>query len=454
MIATGMAKKTDPSDADRWLTLRNGYYTYKRRVPTKLAELDSRGVIRIALGTRDVAEARAKRDIYERADDELWASLVVGGDRLKAEARYKSAAARASALGFSYRHISSILGEESGQSILDRLRALHDTKPGSLEATTIVGGIARPTVTVTEAFKVYCEEIVADELLGKSENQRASWRKVKLRAVTNFVDLCSDKILEEITRDDALKFYRFWQERVSGKRTHSASSGNRDIGNMRVLFSDYFKHVGAEGFKNPFDGLVFSEKVKKSRPPFPTEWIRDRIMAVGVLSGMNAEARGVVLAMIETGCRPSEICNLRSDTIILQDEIPHILIRPIVGEGRREIKTASSVRAIPLVGVALETFKKHSDGFPRYRDKETHMSNTLNKFFRENKLFPTSDHKIYSFRHSFEDRMKIAGFDTELRKILMGHSDDRPKYGAGGTLEWKRNELLRIALPFDSSIVT
>lgn len=75
------------------------------------------------------------------------------------------------------------------------------------------------------------------------------------------------------------------------------------------------------------------------------------------------------------------------------------------------------------------------------------------KYFRENKLFPTPKHKIYSFRHSFEDRMKVGGIDNELRKILMGHSIDRPDYGAGGTLEWRRDELMKIALPFDQKIV-
>ena len=49
--------------------------------------------------------------------------------------------------------------------------------------------------------------------------------------------------------------------------------------------------------------------------------------------------------------------------------------------------------------------------------------------------------------------MKVAGLDTELRMILMGHSNDRPQYGKGGTLEWRRQELLKIALPFDKATV-
>ena len=98
-------------------------------------------------------------------------------------------------------------------------------------------------------------------------------------------------------------------------------------------------------------------------------------------------------------------------------------------------------------------FQKHKDGFPRYRNRENDLSATLNKYFKENSLFPTADHKIYSFRHSFEDRMKEANLDDELRRILMGHAIDRPRYGMGGSLEWRRDELLKIVLQFNQSIV-
>lgn len=40
--------------------------------------------------------------------------------------------------------------------------------------------------------------------------------------------------------------------------------------------------------------------------------------------------------------------------------------------------------------------------------------------FKDNKLFPTSQDKIYSFRHAFENRMKEGGLNEELRRILMG----------------------------------
>src|SRR5690606_26360546 len=122
-------------------------------------------------------------------------------------------------------------------------------------------------------------------------------------------------------------------------------------------------------------------------------------------------------------------------------------------ENPRDIKTQSSERQIPLVGVALEVFKRFPKGFPKYHDKENALSAVLMKHFRLTKLLETPSHKVYSIRHSFEDRMKNAGLDTELRMMLMGHTIDRPQYGEGGSLKWKADGLAKMAMPFGPSIV-
>ena len=172
-------------------------------------------------------------------------------------------------------------------------------------------------------------------------------------------------------------------------------------------------------------------------------------MKPGMLDGLNMDARLIVYILIETGARPSEICNLAKAQIKLDDPVPHISIRPVPG---REIKTESSKREIPLVGVSLAAMKQAPNGFPRYKDKETNLSATLTKAFRAASLFPTKQHYIYSFRHSFEKRMTEAGLDYGLRCLLMGHSTNRPAYGDGGSLEYRQNELNKIALKFDRKL--
>ena len=115
----------------------------------------------------------------------------------------------------------------------------------------------------------------------------------------------------------------------------------------------------------------------------------------------------------------------------------------------RELKTESSVRKVPLVGIALEVFLRFPDGFPRYRDKEDSFSQLTVTFLRLRGLFPTPDHKIYSLRHSFEDRLKEGGVGDEMRRLIMGHALGRPEYGEGGSLEYRQKLLKVSALTYD-----
>lgn len=452
-----MTRKREDKSPDRHLQQRNGNYFYKRRVPKEISAFDERGEhIRVSLKTDDLAVARAKRDIYEAADNDYWASLVLGFGGDKAKLQYSSAVKRAEAMGFSYKP-AALLALEPIEALADRFEAMLSAKSGTGLAAAVMGNVDRPLATVSQAEKIYFEEIVPHELTGKSADQRKRWIDKKKRSFKNFIESVSDKQLADITKDDANKFYGVWMALIApkaGRGSHSASSGNRDMGNLRTLYASYFNYMGERDRKNPFEGLSFSERKKRKRPPIPVDIIKDVILKPGALAGLNDEARGILLVLIETGARMGEIANLTPGTIVLHGKVPHINIEPREDpDDPREIKTTSSIRSVPLIGVALAAMKRHPNGFPRYKDKETVLSNTLNKYFRDNELFPTESHTIYSLRHAFEDRMKNAGLDHELRRILMGHSIDRPDYGEGGSMEWRQAELKKLQLPFDVSIV-
>lgn len=448
------------SHLDRFLQRRGDRWQYVRRVPALVAEQDKRApVIRSSLKTHDLAVARVMRDALEKADNDLWASLLCDEEESAALKRHKAAVRRAAALGFAYRPAAELEAKASWREMAERMEAILDTRTAPTTEAVLLGAEPVTTVPISEALRVYIEEIASSQLVTKSPQQRRKWRVIPERAVRNFIEIVGDKPIGSITRDDAHKFYRYWLARIApaetGKKpTHTASSGNRQIGELRKIYREYHVFMGEENKLNPFAGLSFEERKKAKRPPFPTVWIRDKILKADALKGLNQEARAILLATIETGARPSETCNLDASNIHLDAPVPYIrFMERDDPEAPRELKTATSEREIPLIGAALLAFQKFPNGFPRYREKEEAACAAINKYLRENKLVPTPKHTLYSLRHSFEDRMKEAGIDGEMREIFFGHRRSRQEYGSGGALEWRRSLLERMVLPCNPGLL-
>ena len=454
---------------DRHLNKRGGHWYYLRRVPKHAFLFDTRRLIRSSLKTKSLEIARIRRDAIEVADDEFWATMIVfDTGELSSEAeikykntlarRYKSAQKRAVAHGFLYAPMEKLVDTVSLDEVMDRIQIVkkvsgdRPSRAEKDEAEALLGGAQEPKVTVSEAFDLYCDEIAVGDLINKSPKQKKLWMKTKRRGIAYFIDVVGDKAMTEIVRKDGLDYYKWWAGRLQPKgkeKPLKANTANRDIGNMRLLYSAYFKHIGDEDRQNPLRNLSFKDSSPTEVPAFSDKWVRSKILIPDVFDGLNTEAVSIVYALIETGCRPSEIANLMPDDIILGEKVPYIRIRPRQG---REIKTQSSIRNIPLVGVSLAAMKASPKGFPHYRDRNDLLSASLMKAFRHRKLFPTDKHIIYSFRHSFEKRMLEAELDYGFRCMMMGHAHSRPAYGDGGSMKYRQNQLLKIAHPFSKII--
>lgn len=186
--------------------------------------------------------------------------------------------------------------------------------------------------------------------------------------------------------------------------------------------------------------LLLKQEEVTHRRPFTSSWIKDKLLAPGALAGLNPEAQAILLGMVNTGYRPSEGAQLTTAQIRLDGPVPHISIEPVV----RALKTKHSKRIIPPVGVSLDAFKAFPNGFPRYADSPS-LTDTINKFLRENGLLETPNHSLYSLRHAFEDRMLAAGIDERIRRELMGHALQRMRYGDGAALKHQQDVIALIA---------
>ena len=438
---------------DQYLRLRRDVWHYVRRVPKSVRHVDERTLIYRSLETDSRKVARQRRDICAAADDQRWSQISPGRfGAVAPDAVIMDLQQRAAAFGFAYMPVSEIIEKLSGEQIVDRVAALGPIN-GPLspkmqrDADALLGLAETPKVKISQALELYLSEIALDEKTGKSPEQLKTYTKVKRRAVANFIKLNGDMDMTEIGRDEARNVYRFWADRVlpnDNRKPLSGSSANRDLGNLRKLYRRYFEHIGDENRQNPFRNLRFASPKLKQVKPFSDDWVRSKILAPNVFKGLNREAALLCYAMIETGCRPSELANIEPENIRLDDEVPHIRIR---SSNKRALKSTASVREIPLTGVSLEAMKRAPNGFLHYQDRGYLLSQTLLKGFKVRELLPTPNHRIYSFRHSFEKRMLEGGLDYGLRCTLMGHRNPRPEYGDGGSLEYRRDEMMKIVHP-------
>ncbi len=412
---------------------RGSVFYIRRRVPARFAAVDTRNEIWLSLHTDSETQAKAKEALIWAEQIEAWEARLAG-DTEDAELRFQAATELAQRRGYRYLTVEKVATLPRAE-LLSRIETVDEQRSEPQEAAALLGGVAEPPITVQRALELYWP-LAKDRIVGKSEDQLRCWRNPRIRAVKNFIDVCGNLAINQISGDDMLDFRAWWVERVDAGEV-SPDTANKDFTHL----GDVLKTVNRMkrlGLVLPLTDLALKAGEAKTRPPFSRAWIRDEMLRSDALDGLNEDARAILIAMINTGARPSELAALTRDEIHLDANIPYISIEPI----GRQLKSKNARRVIPLLGVSLEAMRQFPDGFERYRTKSAGLSGTINKYLRENGLGETPAHTLYCLRHSFEDRMLAAGIDERIRCDLMGHAPNREKYGAGASLE-QMSELLQ-----------
>ncbi|MBZ9996594.1 tyrosine-type recombinase/integrase [Mesorhizobium sp. BH1-1-4] len=420
---------------------KGGMLYMVRDVPVRYRSVESRAEIWVNLNT-DVST------LAQQKAPGVWSDLIAGweakldGNTADAEKAFDAAQRLAKARGYRWLTAGDVAGLPRHE-LLERVEAVRkpngnlDTK----EAAALLGGAKEPEITVNRALELFWEYATTESTRGASEDQIRRWKNPRIKAIRNFIGVVGDKVLAAITRDDMLDFRDWWSKRIENEDM-SPGSANKDIGYVENTLR-LVNEKKRLGLNLPFGKLTFKEDDDEDskRHPFSEKWIAEKLMAQDAMSGMNDEARDVVLAMVNTGMRPSEIVGLLPQHIHLDGPVPYVEIK---AEGKKT-KNKPSRRFVPLVGVSLAAMKRHPEGFPTYRFKDR-ISDTANKFLRENGLLETEVHTLYGLRHAFEDRMLAAKIDERIRRDLMGHSlGGRQRYGDGAPLATVRKLLAKIA---------
>lgn len=246
--------------------------------------------------------------------------------------------------------------------------------------------------------------------------------------------------VEDLTRKDANRLRDYLMSQMK------PNSVKRIVGQARTALNFCIKEDDLN-LRNPFQGVIIkgAGASKDDRLPLTEQ-------EISLLDGVyNAPDDICALwhTLRDSGARLSEVVYLTVKDINLQDK--SMSIRP--NAFRDELKTASSLRTIPLSETSLNALQVLRQGkddddaiFTRYAKPRgaDSASALLNKRLRKHITDPKKS--IHSLRHSMKDKLRNAGVQEELAKSIMGHSDGSvaSRYGSGYDINTMRDALVKV----------
>jgi len=298
------------------------------------------------------------------------------------------------------------------------------------------------TVNSTSNSGINIKEAKAYYLELKGQTKSKLFHQIAERNTRYVIDTLGNKDLSDYTTIDASKFRDALLERGL-----STSSVRRVFSSVKSIVSLAIKERGL-GIINPFLGVYIPElNDTKERKPVPIETIRTIQIKC---RSIDDELRWIVSLISDTGMRLAEAIGLKADDIVLDGDIPHILIRP---NEKRRLKTKQSERLVPLVGMSLwgatQALKNQPTGylFSRYNKTDQSNSNSasaaLNKWMRE---YVDKGVVMHSFRHSMRDRLRAVECPSDVIDSIGGWSKGSigENYGSGYPLKVLHRWMKRI----------
>ena len=423
---------------------RGNTWHFRMRVPERFRDVEPRAVVKATLRTDSQTEAEFAAERLRRELVAGWNARLAGVAKPEAPAiPFEQLEAIAKERHAAYRPQDQIPIDQ----LILRVLALKAEDPLAKRpelAAAVLGAAPTPDMRMSDLPAFY-ERERRTENAGKTEDAMRKWRNPIKLAVAGFVDVAGDLKVAHLSHEEAIAYADWWKDRVADGEV-TAATANKSIGFLRIMTKAHDRRFRLSRL-NPFDGLSITGGLKTpvKRLEFSESWIRENLMCADPLPGLNEEARDLVILCAWTGARPSELSGVLPHHMRTKDPIPHIQIR----EEGRKLKTPHSVRDLPLLGLGLEAAKRHPNGFPRYAGKAG-LSDTVNKYLRDNGLLPSSAHTMYSLRHAFEGRMTRAGVDNRHAAQMMGHSIEaaigRQVYGDKLTLEQRLAIARRVTL--------
>ena len=433
---------------------KTGRLQYRRRVPKHLRSLLGGEIIR-RLDTQDPVEAAKRAEAVNREVEREFARLTASTTESDTEA-FERTLRWMELRGFTPGNPATASEAAGRDAEADAILASYArdlrrepdpddlSRDDLLKVQALKGSLEAPPMGMKDALRVYIHE------RGQGRRNDAEQRRFVMereRCVRMLIEVVGDKPVEAINRADA----RAYRDALIGK-LNSVATVNKYLRNLRAIFGHIITEHDLKR-ANPFEKMQVEDPVaaRDKRDSFTDDQLVT-LVRTAKAEGLRADLRNILLILTDTGARLWEIAGLAKADVVLDADVPHILIRP---NSIRHLKTKSSKRRVPLVGLALEAateaVREAPEGdalFPAYTSDRgnTNASGALNKFLANKAKVKRPGLTVHSLRHTFKDRMRNAGIPADVRDRLQGHTSGTTgeDYGTGNELTNLRDQLLKV----------
>ncbi|MEL6323679.1 MAG: tyrosine-type recombinase/integrase, partial [Pseudomonadota bacterium] len=250
--------------------------------------------------------------------------------------------------------------------------------------------------------------------------------KHRALAVRHFIELMGDLDIMELRRKDVLDFIKAYRSERRGKATLTAGTIRRRLGALTAIVNHYYRDHDIHR-NNPFKGSIGEAGPGHSaddRHPLDDEQIEALCNYLKTNMALRDHTRAVFWLIVTTGAGPAEAAGIAPEDLFLEHEVPYVWIQQ---NERRDLKTNSRKRRLPLVGQALHL----ASHLVSTTSKAGSVSPTLNKHLK--KAVQLRDgQSAYSLRHSMADRLRRTAAPRDLAEYILGHArkTSHDRYGS------------------------
>jgi len=254
----------------------------------------------------------------------------------------------------------------------------------------------------------------------KGNNRNETFFRHSERYINYLIEATADKPIKFFTTIDATTF-RDW---LKAKGLANASI-KKAFACIKAIFNLAIQEHGL-AIENPFSNIHLPSPTEDAKKRIPISTMDLKLIQTECMK-IDDDLRWLVSLISDTGMRLAEAAGLTIDDLVLDNEIPHVVIQP---HKHRPLKTRSSERIVPLVGASLwaaQRIKQNAQGeycLPRYTNNERTNANSasaaLNKWLKS--VTGNKDYVLHGLRHSFRDRLRAVDAPIEMIDRLGGWS--------------------------------